>query len=225
MIRPDIRARLTPRDFEVVLLTLAHGEAAAYRRLEARLFEEGPDALLDAPELPARLRALRGVLVPSEALFLYVMVRHALLAADVDDRELADYLAALVAEFGRRDRAWRVDWHDDATHRYVVDLLADLERSDGPRRFRVVVHLGNWALWLGGLFPRHVEARRDRRGGPDIGYYDRMGRRGFAEASGHALAGTLGLASVFGTAAERYPAVRGALNRLAAEVFFAPRAA
>lgn len=225
MIRADARARVTAHDIDLAILLLAHGSTAARSRLERQLHAEGPDAVLDAAELPARLRAVRTILVPSEALFLYVLVRRALLDAGVDDRALADYLAALLLEFGRRDRAWRIDWHDDATHRYVVDILADQAQSAGARRFRVTVHLGNWALWLAGVFPRYVHARQARRGGPDVTYYDRMGRRGFAEASDHVLAEQLGLAEIFASAAEHYPAVRGALNRLSTEHFFAPRAA
>ena len=108
------------------------------------------------------------MLVPSEALFFYVVVRHALRNAGVDDRELADYLSALLLDFGQRDRAWRIDWHDDQQHRYLVDILADLEASDGERRFRVMVHLGNYALWLAGLFPDYIAARHLRKAGPDV---------------------------------------------------------
>ena len=116
------------------------------------------------------------------------LVRHALRSAGVDDRELADYLAALLLDFGQRDRAWRVDWNDDQRHRYLVDILADLEATDGERRFQVMVHLGNYALWLAGLFPDYIAARHLRKAGPDVSYYDALGRRGFGMASDHALA-------------------------------------
>ena len=39
-------------------------------------------------------------------------------------------------------------------------------------------HLGNYALWLSGLFPDYIEARHWRRGAPDLDYYEEMGRRG-----------------------------------------------
>ena len=160
--------------------------------------------MLDAPELLERLLTVRTMLVPSEALFFYVLVRQALRRARVDDRELADYLAAMLLEFGQRDRAWRVDWNDDQRHRYLVDILADLEATDGDRRFKVMVHLGNYALWLTGLFPDYIAARCLRKAGPDVGYYDAMGRRGFGMASDHALAEEYGLGAVLRTAAERF---------------------
>ena len=109
MIRANTRSRLTPADLQLALLLLSRGSADRRATLERRLAAEGPDALLDSPELAERLLAVRTLLVPSEPLFLYVLVRHALRQAAIDDPDLADYLAAMLLDFGRRDRAWRVD--------------------------------------------------------------------------------------------------------------------
>lgn len=220
MIRANTRCRLSAADIQLVILLLSQGSARRRASLERRLAEEGPDPLLDAPELLDRLRAVRTMLVPSEPLFLYVLIRHALRQAQIDDRELADYLAALLLDFGQRDRAWRVDWHDDQQHRYLVDILADIEASDGERRFRVTVHLGNYALWLAGVFPDYIAARRLRKGGPDVTYYDALGRRGFALASDHSLADRYGLGTTLRIAADRFPALRGVLNGVSDRVFF-----
>lgn len=96
-----------------MILLLSRGSAHRRASHERRLATEGPDPLLDTPELLERLLTVRSMLVPSEALFFYVVVRHALRKAGVDDRELADYLSAMLLDFGQRDRAWRIDWHDD----------------------------------------------------------------------------------------------------------------
>jgi hypothetical protein len=220
MIRADVRGRLTGSDLQLVMLLLSRGSAQRRASLERRLELEGPDALLDSPALLERLLAVRTMLVPSEPLFFYVLVRHTLRHAGIDDRDLADYLAALVLDFGRRDRAWRVDWNDDEQHRYLVDILTDLESCEGERRFKIMAHLGNYALWLAGLFPDYIAARRLRKGGPDLTYYDALGRRGFELASDHALAGQYGLTGVFQAMAERFPSVRGALNGMSDRVFF-----
>jgi hypothetical protein len=220
MIVADTRGHLTQSDLQLVLLLLAGGSAAARMRWEARLAHEGPTPLLDAPELAERLLALRTLMAPSEALFLYVMVRHALRVEGVDDADLSDYLAALLLAFGQRDRAWRVDWNDDQRHRYLVDIVADLDATGGDRRFKVMAHLGNYALWLAGVFPDYIAARRVRRGGPGLSYYDSLGRRGFALAADHALADRMGLETVFRTAADRFDVVRTALTALSDRVFF-----
>jgi hypothetical protein len=220
MIRANTRGRLTAADLQLVVLLLSRGSAHRRAYLERRLTNEGPDALLDAPDLLERLLAVRSMLVPSEALFFYVVARHALSRSGLEDRDLADYLAALLLEFGQRDRAWRIDWNDDQRHRYLVDIVADLEATSGDRRFRVMVHLGNYALWLAGLFPDYIAARRLRKAGPDVSYYDAMGRRGFGLASDHELADRYGLGAVLRTAAERFPALRSALNGVSDRVFF-----
>jgi len=220
MIRANMRGRLTAADLQLVILLLSRGSAHRRAYLERRLAAEGPDPLLDAPELLERLLTVRTMLVPSEALFFYVLVRQALRRSAVDDRELADYLAAMLLDFGQRDRAWRVDWNDDQRHRYLVDILADLEATDGPRRFKVMVHLGNYALWLAGLFPDYIAARYLRKAGPDVRYYDTMGRRGFGMASDHSLAEEYGLGAVLRTAAERFSSLRGALNGVSDRVLF-----
>ena len=126
MILANVRGRLQPADLQLMILLLSRGSAARRAVLERRLETEGPDTLLDTPDLAERMLAIRTIMVPSESLFFYVMVRHALQQSGIDDRDLADYLAALLLEFGRRDRAQRVDWHDDHSHRYLIDILADL---------------------------------------------------------------------------------------------------
>ncbi len=215
-----MRGRLTAADLQLVILLLSRGSAHRRAYLERRLAAEGPDALLDAPDLMERLLTVRTMLVPSEALFYFVIVRHALTQAGVDDRELADYLAALLLEFGQRDRAWRVDWNDDQRHRYLVDVLIDLESSAGERQFRVMLHLGNYALWLAGLFPDYIAARHLRKGGPAVTYYDALGRRGFGMASDHTLATEYGLDGVLRTAADRFPSLRSALNGVSDRLLF-----
>jgi hypothetical protein len=220
MIRANTRGRLTAADLQLVILLLSRGSAHRRADLERRLRAEGPDSLLDAPELFERLLTVRSMLLPSEALFFYVVVRHALQAAGLHDRDVADYLSALLLEFGQRDRAWRIDWNDDQRHRYLVDILADLEATVGDRRFKVMVHLGNYALWLSGLFPDYIAARRLRKAGPDVTYYEALGSRGFGLASDHALAEEYGLGAVLRTAAERFPALRSALNGVSDRLLF-----
>lgn len=221
MILANVRGRLRGSDCRVVLVALGREGPAARARAERRLASEGPDGLLDEPGVLEALLTLRTLAVPSAALLAYVAVRHALLTAAVDDRPLADYLAGLVLEFGRQERCARAQAGDDQTYHYLVEIVNDLARDTGPpeRRFHLQVHLGNYALWLAGLFPDFIAGRR-RRGGPDLPYYDALGRQGFEAASAHALAERYGLADIFKTVAERFPTIRLALNRLSDRVLF-----
>jgi len=222
MILANLRSRLRAVDIRLVVLALTRGDAARRARCERLLLEEGPDRLLDDPALLAALLAIRSLVVPSPALFAYVAVRHTLLAGGVDDRELADYLAALMLEFGDHDRQARVRRTDDESYHYLVDIVASLAEHDdgGERCFLLQAHLGNYSMWLAGLFPDLIAARRTRAGGPDLPYYDELGRHGYELASRHRLAEHFGVAAIFRAAADRFPAVRVALNRLSDRVFF-----
>jgi hypothetical protein len=223
VIQANVRHRLTRSDAQLALKLVGRATRSAADDAEARLRDEGIDGLLDDPQLlEGLLRTPHGALA-SLPLFFYVLVRHALRAHGTDDRVLADYVTAVLLEFGVRDRASKIADHDDQQYDTLAQMLEDAEGSDPRRAFLVRVHLGNYALWVAGLFPDRVEARRVRRGGPDLDYYDEMGRRGFLLAADHRLANEHGLAPLYAEAARRYLALRVGLNAVSDTVFFPNR--
>jgi hypothetical protein len=220
MIQANVRSRLGRDDAQLALRLVAGGRDDAYVDAERTLADGGLDRLLDDPRLLAALVESRQAACASLPLFCYVVVRHALRAAGVEERFLADYVAAMVLHFGLRDRATRVAAADDETFTTLVDLLAAAESSDPRRSFLVRAHLGNYALWLSGLFPDHVEHRRWRRGGPDLDYYEELGRRGYRLAADHRLAAEHGFAPLYGALADRFGALRLALTRVSDTMLF-----
>ncbi len=220
MIMATVRHRLTRDDAQLVARLISRDSGTPLEEIERALADQGIDAVLDDPRLPAALlRAGQGSWA-SLPLFSYVMVRHALRRLGEEDRRLADYVAAVLMHFGMRDNAHRVSAGDDQLYDSLAALLADVDDPDGRRSFLVRTHLGNYALWLAGLFPDYIAARHLRKAGPNVAYYDAMGRRGFGMASDHVLAGEYGLVAVFRTAAERFPSVRTALNGVSDRLLF-----
>ena len=207
MISADARSRITPKDLDLLGITVER-DGVAHQELDRVLDRREVVSYLMGASLPG----------PSPSLLFYVLVRHALLDVGVDDPVVADYFASLLREFGIRQRATRVDDVDDQDHRYLVDILADLAASTGERQFKVSVHLGNYALWLSGIFPERIAAQRLRRGGPDVSYYETLGGRGYAEAAEHQLAERRGLEDVLRTASERVRDVRLALNDVSSQL-------
>ncbi|HJU76072.1 MAG TPA: hypothetical protein VJ717_20185 [Gemmatimonadaceae bacterium] len=226
MILANARQSLTRDDAQLALRLVARGSAQEYDNAEARLRDSGMDTLLDDPRLLAGLLTTPQGAHASLPLFAYVVVRHALRDAGADDRMIADYVTAMFMHFGLRDRAQRIGDADDEVYSTFVDLLADVgegarsEEHGATRAFLVRTHLGNYALWLSGLFPDHIEHRRWRRGGPDLDYVEDMGRRGFTLAARHRLASTYGLEALFSTMAERFGVMRVALNRVSDRLLF-----
>ncbi len=220
MILANIKQRLTAADIDLVVHLLAEGDAAHQRRLERLVAQDGPDALLDDPTLLEHLRRHPSLGSPSPALFLYVAVRETLRTVGIDDTRLAEYLGAMLYEFGLRDRALRVAHHSDHEYRYLTEIVADLDPGTGRRGFLIRAHLGNFSLWLAGVFPDFITTRRARKGGPDLSYYDTMGARGFRLASDHRLAREFELDDIYAKAADAFPTLRVALNRLSDRLFF-----
>jgi hypothetical protein len=220
MMFANMRGRLGRADAQLVLRLLGGGRPERLRRLEGQLADHGLDALLDEPDLLAALVHRRPPPAASLPLFCYVVVRHALLGLGARDRSLADYVASILLHFGLRQRARQLAEHDDELYDTLARIAAEIESADAHRAFLARAHLGNYALWLSGLFPDHIAHRHVRRGGPDLGYYEAMGQRGFRLAAGHRLASQHGLSPLFGAAAEAFPQLRMALNGLSDRLLF-----
>ncbi len=213
MIRPNVRASFGRREAE--LLTSLVGSGG-----EDRLREQGLDALLDDTGVLRALVRSEGVSAVPAPLLFYVMVRHALMQREIQDRQLADYTAAVLLEFAMAGKAHRVDGGEGEPFFYLTDILGALERARGEREFLLRVHLGNFALWLGGVFPDYIAHRVQRRGAPPMSYYDEMGAAGFRMAAGSDLALRHGVGDLFLRAADRFRDVRSALNSLSDTLFF-----
>ena len=220
MILANVRSRLGRDDAQLALRLIARGDGESLTEAEERLRDDGLDALLDDPRLPLAMSESRPASHASLPLFAYVTVRHALMHAGETDRVLADYAAAIFLEFGLRDRATRLGQSDDEVYDVLTELLEDAQSGDATRSFLVRAHLGNYALWLSGLFPDMIAHRRAYRGGPDLEYYEEMGRHGYRLAADHRLAAEYGMATLFLTAAEKFGLLRSAFNEISDTMLF-----
>jgi hypothetical protein len=219
MILANVRHQLTRGDAQLATRLIA-SDPEERERLETLLADGGIDPILDDPRLMSALLEHPLGAVASLPLFVYVAVRHALRRAGENDRLIADYAASVMLNFGMRGRAHRISEADDEVYDTLVDLMDDVDDADARRSFLVRVHVGNYALWLAGLFPDYIEHRRWRKGGPDLDYYEALGRRGFELAAGHRLAQSHGLDSLYTAVGERFAVVRLALNAISDRLLF-----
>lgn len=214
MIVPNVRASFDRNDAQFVLWILSRGEDRERTAAEERLRDAGFDHILDDPRTFNALLAGRDFSTAPPGLIFYLLARHALLEDGIDDRLVADYLAALLLAFGRM----AADREVDALlvqFRYLADILDEGDRSDGARAFQLRAHLGEFALWLSGVFPDHIASRVRRRGAPGLTYYETLGATGFRMAARYADAERHGLDRVYEVCASTFPQLRIALNRIA----------
>ncbi len=213
MIRPNVRASFGRRESEL-LLSLAGPEG------EERIREGGIDALLDDAKLVRRLLQRGGIDLAPAPLVFYLLVRQALMAREIHDRQLADYTASVLLEFGRLRRGLGAAAEPMPDTIYLADILEEIGKARGEREFALRAHVGNVALWLGGVFPDFITARVQRRGAPPMSYYDEVGAAGFRSAASMAAAMRYDLGDLFLRFADEFSNVRSALNGLSDALFF-----
>jgi hypothetical protein len=172
------------------------------------------DTILDDVRLFRALLEQMGCVQVSSRLYFYVLVRHVMLEAGLDDHRVADYIAEVLSVFVSEHRRRNPFEDGNQPMHYVVDMLAALQRASHTDRFIIRAHLGNFTLFLSGLFPQHVRHRRERRAAPGIDYYEQIGRDSYCVAGNHRLADQYELAPVFQTLSTQFRATRLALNEL-----------
>lgn len=172
------------------------------------------DRLLDEAAVRQQILEQPDALRVSASLYFYVLTRRALMEAGVDNCDLADYLASLMVA--------RLQEHASSPQHvpYVVDAALEIGESSGAERFYLIVRLADHLLFITGLYPAHLERRRQRRGAPSIDYYDQIGGAHYRAASGHVLAREYCLEDIFKVLSSAYVDVRAALNRIGDQLAF-----
>lgn len=223
MILPEVRTGFGRDEARVLVRLLDRHGVESREHWEAVLAERGIDPLLDHPATLQAVLDEPGVSALPLRLVGYVLLRHSLLEGGIGSRMLADYLASLVVHFASPRRSYRIAEYDDREYFYLVDILQELEEAQGRRAFLLRAHLGNFALWLSGLFPDHIVHRVNRKGGPGIDYYQEMGQTGYLLAADDPFARRQALDRMYRDVATAFVPMRRALNRFS-DRYLTPRA-
>ena len=213
MILPTLRASFGRQDANHLVDLLARDDNSLRQQASERLDGEGLDSLLDDPRTLNAILTDPAAAARTEVVF-YVLVRQTLLEAGIQDRSAADYVATLLLHFGTGDRAYRVSEGAQERYGYLVDMVHRLGEADAREAFLLRSHLGNFSLWLAGLFPDYLEARVQRKGAPSVRYYEEMGATGYRMAAESRHAASLGVDGVLRGVGRQFHGLRTALNRL-----------
>ena len=225
MIRANCRARFTAADFDFIVRTLARSQTDQVSLVDLLSNIETRDSILDRPRLVDALLNHCGHLRISSQFYFYVLARHVLQQGGIGDRKLSDYIASLLEAFSRGSRlrvpqtpgrpAESATADSACGEQYISDMLIALNRATPEQAFLLRAHIGNYSLFISGIFhPAVAGQQRSRRGGPDIEFYEQVGRTNYQLVASHAVARRCDLDDVFEGLADRFRDVRLALNQL-----------
>jgi len=212
VIRPNCRAQFSAEDIDFIVETL--GKTRRDCLIDLLKDEESRDLILDDELLFRAVLERPECLRISMHLYFYILVRNVFRGSGLAERELADYVAEVLAEFSQTHRTQMRLSAQGKPVNYFVDMLAALQTADDLTSFFIRAHMGNYSLFLSGVFPDRIRIRSERKGAPDIRYYEEIGRSSFRAASDHRLAYKYDVAEIFNTLSERFQTTRKALNDL-----------
>ena len=215
MIRANCRERFTAADFDFVVSTLARSPTDQVSLVDLLSDAETRDSVLDNPRLVHAILSNAGHLRISSQFYFYVLARQVLQQAGINDRKLCDYVGSLLETFSRTNRLLvsDEDKSDRRGRQYISDLLIALKRATPEQAFLLRAHAGNYSLFVSGIFHENTN-RRSQRGGPDIKFYEQIGRSNYELVASHETARRCELDDVFESLADRFHDVRLALNEL-----------
>ena len=213
MIRANCRERFTASDFDFVVRTLARSQTDCVSLVDLLSDQETRDAVLDNPRLVDSILSNAGHLAISSQFYFYVLARHVLQRAGINDRKLCDYVASLLETFSRISGMSAPGLAEEQGRQYISDMLIALTRATPEQAFLLRAHVGNYSLFISGIFHENTQ-RRSLRGAPDLKFYEQIGRTNFQMVASHATARRCELSDVFEELAERFREVRLALNQL-----------
>jgi hypothetical protein len=219
MIQPNCRIQFAAEDIDFILSVLGQRIGTAECLVKLLADEDSRDVILDDEALFHALLERRGCLRVSSRFYFYVLVRHVFRRSDIQDRNVADYVSELLAEFARAENARCVLPGHTNPLDYFFEMMTALQKADDRTSFFIRVHMGNHSLFLAGVFPDRIRSRAEARGFPDLKYYESIGRAQYRAASDHRLAQRYDLTKVLSTLSERFQTTRLALNDISERLF------
>jgi hypothetical protein len=216
MIQANCRARFTAADFDFVVRTLARSQSESVSLVDLLADSATRDSVLDSPRLVNAILSNADQLRISSHFYFFILARHVLRDVGITDRKLSDYIGSLLETFSRANMA-APHGQDERAHQYISDMLIALTRATPEQAFLIRAHVGNYSLFISGIFHENAQRRRGR-GGPDLSFYEQIGSRNYGLVANDATAKRCELDDVYEKLADRFHEVRLALNHLAEEL-------
>ncbi len=215
--RPGCWFRFTPADWYFIRDTLA---SSAQDKSGFNAILDDPQAIpliLDNDHLfEAVVLSRRGLQISPE-LFFFLVIRHSLKERGISNMAVADYMTVVCADFGCGAQKGPDDINRSVDSLYSIDYLEALQETSGPNKFFLHIQCANQFLVLTCLYPDFLHRRAERRGAPDVDYYEDVVVSHLEAAQHHVLADEFELEETLGQVARAFPTARRALNHTVRE--------
>ena len=213
VIQPNCRIQFTAEDIDFILSVLRPKIGGPDALVKLLTDEESRDLILDNEELLRAVLEHRSCLRISTHFYFYILVRQVFRRSGIMERAVADYVAEVLTEFSRIERSQCRHKEQPQPLDYFFEMLSALQTVDDTTRFYIRAHIGNYSLFISGIFHENTQ-RRSLRGAPDIEFYEQVGRSNYQLVASHETARRCELTDVFAGLASRFHDVRLALNEL-----------
>lgn len=217
MVKANCRVRFTRSDVDFLF---EHASKDALSRVGSRgdLTVAGIDQLLDDEQVFRQAYEARDFARFSPSFFFYVGTRKCLKEYDIDDRDLTDYVSSVLCNFLKTDDLFRASVAGERLM-YLADMVEELQQATRYEDiFDHHAHIGNYTLFLAGIFPDYLEYLSTYKRRPITrAYYESMGQTHYKLASSHDVARKEQLDTILSTLARRFSTVRRALTRLSVD--------
>lgn len=130
-----------------------------------------------------------------------------------EDQSLIQYLVTMLKRFVKTNDVYKLPVNDDKRYKYVFEMLEASRDSSDTESFQIFLHIGNYSLFLTGLFPEWIRYRHEHKNRPmDIDSYRKYGKTFFDRASNHRLARRRKLEPVLSKLSKGYDFVRSSVE-------------
>lgn len=197
------RYHLKPSDAQFIkhILKSEHYSASDWSLLEDDI--DFKNEILDNEELIKTILNHPNTLPISLELYFYVTLRNVFVKNNLPSRKLADYIVSILVQKTKTP----------FSNFYITDELQLIQQQkSAENRFFMRVHLANHTLFLTSLFDDHFHLRTQKKGAPNLQFYQNIAQTQYVKAFEHPLSDEFRLKEVFATLGNHFEKVRLAIN-------------
>lgn len=141
------------------------------------------DLLLDHPSVKDALLDTTGCLRISPRFYFYILIRDVLQRGKIYSHQMCHYLSEILEQFSKINNLCDTGAEGTTNFAYLSDLWIALQKLPPAQAYQLRIHLGNYSLFMSGIFYERIEFQAKRRGAPSVRFYESLGSQAYRVAA------------------------------------------